>query len=461
MKKVAFHTLGCKLNYAETSTMARNFEAHGYERVNFDQQADVYVINSCSVTARADKKSEEALKKARNQNPQARVVMVGCYAQLQPEKIARIRGIDLILGSNEKFRILDYLEKKEEKKKLQEKKLQLQEEEKKKLQLQEQEQEEEKKLQEPEIHTCSPEDSRDYFPSFSYGDRTRSFLKVQDGCDYHCSYCTIPLARGKSRNQPISEIVEEARVLADSGIKEIILTGVNIGDFGKSSGESFPELIRALDQVPGIERYRISSIEPNLLSEEIIDLVARSGKFLPHFHIPLQSGNDEILGRMRRRYRRSLFREKVEAVRQRLPEAFIGVDLIVGFPGEDEQRFNQTLEFLRGLDVSYYHTFSFSARPNTPAYKMKSRVPDKVIKQRSHLVQQLAEEKKHTFYQRHLGQTREVLFEGSVKDERIAGFTDNYIRVEVPFQKSLPGAIHSVYLQEITGRGTVKGLLVG
>ncbi|MBS3806774.1 MAG: tRNA (N(6)-L-threonylcarbamoyladenosine(37)-C(2))-methylthiotransferase MtaB [Bacteroidales bacterium] len=437
LKKVAFHTLGCKLNYAETSTMARNFEAHGYERVDFNQQADVYVINSCSVTARADKKSEEALKKARNQNPQARVVMVGCYAQLQPEKIARIRGIDLILGSNEKFRILDYLQ------------------EEKKLQLQEQEE----KKKEPEIHTCTPDQTRDYFPSFSYGDRTRSFLKVQDGCDYHCSYCTIPLARGKSRNQPVSGIVQEARVLGESGIKEIILTGVNIGDFGKSTGESFIGLIKALEQVPGIERYRISSIEPNLLTEEIIDFVARSNKFLPHFHIPLQSGNDHILGKMRRRYRRGLFREKVEAVRTRLPDAFIGVDLIVGFPGEDEQRFHQTLEFLKEMDVGYYHAFSFSARPNTPAYNMQPKVPNTVIKQRSHMVQELAEQKKLSFYRRHLGQTREVLFEGSGKDELMAGFTDNYIRVEVPFHESLPGTIHRVYLQEITEGGTVKGLL--
>jgi len=450
VKKVAFHTLGCKLNYAETSTMARNFEAHGYERVDFDQQADVYVINSCSVTARADKKSEEALKKARNQNPQARVVMVGCYAQLQPEKIARIRGIDMILGSNEKFRILDYLE--EEEKKLQEKKWQLQEEEEKKLQ--------EKKWQEPEIHICRPEDSGDYFPSYSYGDRTRSFLKVQDGCDYHCSYCTIPLARGKSRNQPVSEIVEEARVLGDSGIKEVILTGVNIGDFGKSTGEGFLDLMKALEQVKGIERYRISSIEPNLLSDEIIDFVARSGKFLPHFHLPLQSGNDEILGKMRRRYRRSLFQQKVEAIRDRLPEAFIGVDLIVGFPGEDEQRFSQTLLFLKEMDVSYYHTFSFSARPNTPAYRMKSQLPKKVIKQRSQKVQELAEQKKLNFYHRHLGQTRQVLFEGSVQKDQVYGFTDNYIRVEVPYQGSLPGTIRRVYLQQITAEETVQGIIV-
>ena len=448
MKKVAFHTLGCKLNYAETSTMARNFEAHGYERVNFNQQADVYVINSCSVTARADKKSEEALKKARNQNPRARVVMVGCYAQLQPEKIARIRGIDLILGSNEKFRILDYLEKQGEKK--EQWHLQEQEEKKEQGQLQE---------QEPEIHTCTPDQTRDYFPSFSYGDRTRSFLKVQDGCDYQCSYCTIPLARGKSRNQPVCGIVQEARVLGESGIKEIILTGVNIGDFGQSTGESFAGLIKALEQVPGIERYRISSIEPNLLSEEIIDFVARSNKFLPHFHIPLQSGNDQILGKMRRRYRRGLFREKVKAVRTRLPDAFIGVDLIVGFPGEDEQRFNQTLEFLKEMDVGYYHAFSFSPRPNTPAYNMQPKVPNTVIKQRSHMVQELAEQKKLDFYRRHLGQTREVLFEGSGKDELMAGFTDNYIRVEVPFQVSLPGTIHRVYLKEITEGGNVKGIL--
>lgn len=405
--------------------MARNFEAHGYQRVPFDEKADVYVINSCSVTGRADKKSEEALKKARNQNPEARVVMVGCYAQLQPDRIARIQGVDLILGSNEKFRILDYLE-------------------------------DQPPSGKPEIHTSRPGQDRQYHPAYSYGDRTRSFLKVQDGCDYKCSYCTIPMARGESRNQPVSEIVEEARLLGRSGIREVILTGVNIGDFGKSTGESFHELITALEEVPGIERYRISSVEPNLLNDDIIRLVAQSEKFLPHFHLPLQSGSDEILGKMRRRYRRDLFRERIGAIRHIVPDAFIGVDLIVGFPGEDEKRFRQTMDFISELEASYYHVFSFSARPNTPAASMKPRVPRETVRERSRMVQELAEKKKQDFYRKHLGQVRDVLFEGTIKKGMNFGFTDNYIRVEAPHEKDLPGSVIKVQLQELTGRDTVR-----
>jgi threonylcarbamoyladenosine tRNA methylthiotransferase MtaB len=409
--------------------MARNFEAHGYQRVNFDEKADVYVINSCSVTGRADKKSEEALKKARKQNPHARVVMVGCYAQLQPDRIARLQGVDLILGSNEKFRILDYLEN-------------------------------QSPSTQPEIHTCQPGQTHQYHPAYSYGDRTRSFLKVQDGCDYKCSYCTIPLARGKSRNQPVSEIVEEARLLGRSGIREVILTGVNTGDFGKSTGETFQELIAALEEVPGIERYRISSVEPNLLNNDIISFVAQSQKFLPHFHLPLQSGSDEILGKMRRRYRRDLFRERIGAIRQIVPEAFIGVDLIVGFPGEDEKRFRETMDFIRELEASYYHVFSFSARPNTPAASMKPRIPRETVRERSRMVQELAEKKKQDFYRKHLGQVREVLFEGTIKNGMNFGFTDNYIRVEAPREKDLPGSIKKVQLQELTGRHTVRAIPV-
>ena len=409
--------------------MARELEARGYERVDFNEQADVYVINSCSVTGKADKKSEQALKKARNQNEQATVVMVGCYAQLQPEKIARIRGVDLILGSNEKFRLPEYLENLHQ-------------------------------GSEPEVHTCSPGQERDYFPSWSYGDRTRSFLKVQDGCDYHCSYCTIPMARGNSRNQPVSEILEEARQLAHNQVKEIILTGVNIGDFGKSTGESFLDLIRGLEQVNGIERYRISSIEPNLLNQDIIRAVAESHKFLPHFHIPLQSGCDEILGLMRRRYKTQLFSDKIATIRRIIPEAFIGVDLIVGFPGEDEERFTKTFEFLQGLDVSYYHAFSFSPRPNTPAWEMKQQVPQHIIKERSHQVQQLAEKKKHAFYAAHLNQTRPVLFEGSEKEGKAFGFTDNYIRVETETSESLQGRIRQVRLDEMNDRGNIEGRIV-
>jgi len=427
VKKVAFHTLGCKLNFAETSTIARTLEGHGYQQVDFNEKADVYVINTCSVTARADKKSEEAARKARNQNPDARVVMVGCYAQLEANKIARLPGIDLILGNEEKFNLAEHLQAWEH-------------------------------GETSRVHTASLVSAPGYHPAYSWGDRTRSFLKVQDGCDYRCAYCTIPAARGKSRNQPVREIVAQAEQLGAAGAKEIILTGVNIGDFGKSTGESFLDLIQALEKVPGIERYRISSIEPNLLNESIVSFVAQSDKFLPHFHMPLQSGNNEILGKMRRRYNKELFEEKSHLIRDRLPDAFIGVDLIVGFPGEDASRFQKTFDFLQKLDVSYYHVFSFSARPGTPAETMNPKIPGKTIKARSHMVQELAEKKKYNFYTAHVGQTRPVLFEKNMKNGNISGFTDNYIRVSTPSRPSLAGQIKDVYLQQINRDGTLKGI---
>jgi len=423
--RVAFHTLGCKLNFAETSTLARKFLDAGYERVDFNEKADVYVINTCSVTSKADRKSKEAIKKARNQNPGAKIIAVGCYAQLQAEKIANIEGVDLILGSNEKFRILDYLKYHGDK-------------------------------GEPEIHTCSLNDSIAYFPSYSMGDRTRSFLKIQDGCDYVCSYCTVPLARGKSRNQSIGSILEEANNIAESGVKEVVLTGVNIGDFGKSTGESFYELINQLEKIQGIERFRISSIEPNLIKNDIIRFVSRSEKFLPHFHIPLQSGCNEILARMKRRYKRELFKDRIEQIKNYIPEAFVGVDLIVGFPGEDRDKFRETFRFLEELNASYYHVFSYSQRPNTPASRMGGQVPADEIKQRSREIQQLAEEKKEKFYHQHLGETRYVLFENSDKNGSMYGFTDNYIRVETDYS-NLHGEIRETRLKQINNQGNVTG----
>lgn len=425
MKKVALHTLGCKLNFAETSTIARDFSDVGYERVDFNEKADVYVINTCSVTNKADKKSQEAVKKARNKNPDAKVIVVGCFAQLQPGKIASIPGVDLVLGSNEKFHVTEYLDQ----------------------------------LNMPghktEVHSCGLTNNLEFEPSYSAGDRTRSFLKVQDGCDYVCTYCTIPMARGKSRNANISAIVEQAKKIGDSGTREIILTGVNIGDFGKSTGDRFFDLIRELDQVESVERYRISSIEPNLLTDEIIELVASSKKFMPHFHIPLQSGCNDILAKMKRRYNRELFEERVKRVKAIIPDAFIGVDVIVGFPGETNELFNTTHEFLEQLDASYYHVFSFSARPNTPAADMKGKVPAQEIKTRSKILQQLAEKKKLEFYQNNLGTSREVLFEGTAKNKKMEGFTDNYIKTEAAYNPDIAGTIKKVKLESVNESGNV------
>jgi threonylcarbamoyladenosine tRNA methylthiotransferase MtaB len=426
LTKVAFHTLGCKLNFAETSSIARKFTDNGYERVDFNENADIYIINTCSVTKKADKKSEQFIKKARKQNPDAQIVVMGCYAQLQTDKIASIEGVDLILGSNEKFRIMDYLK-------------------------------ERKKNSPPEIHSFNIENTAAYYPSFSYGDRTRSFLKVQDGCDYHCSYCTIPLARGNSRNQSIESIVSEAEQIGQTEVKEIILTGVNIGDFGKTTGESFLDLIKALDQLEGIERIRISSIEPNLLSNEIVDFVKHSKKILPHFHIPLQSGCNAVLAQMRRRYSRELFRDRVDYIRQEIPDAFIGVDVIVGFPGEDVEKYNETLEFLEKLDASFYHVFSYSQRPNTPAAEMGNQIPKQIITQRSKELQELAEQKERAFYKKNLNSKRPVLFENYQKDNQMFGFTDNYIKIETPYNSKLTEQIAQVKLKNINDKGNVTG----
>ncbi|MFP4526328.1 MAG: tRNA (N(6)-L-threonylcarbamoyladenosine(37)-C(2))-methylthiotransferase MtaB [Bacteroidales bacterium] len=419
MRKVAFHTLGCKLNFAETSTISRSFIDKGYEKVGFGEKADIYVINTCSVTNKADKKSQQAVNKARKNNPKAKIIVVGCYAQLQPGEVAEIPGVDLVLGSDEKFKVTEYIDTLENKKNSE------------------------------KIFACGMEQSAEYYPSYSVGDRTRSFLKIQDGCDYPCSYCTIPKARGKSRNPDIDSILKQAEKIGMSGVKEIILTGVNIGDFGKSTGQSFFELIKELEKVKNIQRYRISSIEPNLLSDEIIQFVASSKKFMPHFHIPLQSGNNEILAKMRRRYNKELFEEKINKINDALPHAFIGVDVIVGFPGESEALFNKTYDFLKSLNTAYYHVFSFSARPGTPAAEMKGQVSGNIIHDRSKKVQKLAEEKQKAFYNKHIGTKRYVLFEKALKNKMISGFTDNYIKVETDYHPNLPGKIKKVQLGNI------------
>ncbi|MFO8234305.1 MAG: tRNA (N(6)-L-threonylcarbamoyladenosine(37)-C(2))-methylthiotransferase MtaB [Bacteroidales bacterium] len=423
---MAFNTLGCKLNFAETSTISRSFTAKGFEQVDFNDVADIYVINTCSVTQKADKKSQQAVNKARKNNPNAKIIVVGCYAQLQPGKVADIPGVDLVLGSHEKFRITEFLHPLNE------------------------------HSHKEKIFACGLEESEKYYPSYSFGDRTRSFLKIQDGCDYPCSYCTIPKARGKSRNPDIESIIRQAETIGNSGVKEIILTGVNIGDFGKSTGENFFDLIKKLEKVNNIDRFRISSIEPNLLSKEIIEFVASSEKFMPHFHIPLQSGSDEILAKMRRRYNTELFKNKIKTINEVLPHAFIGVDLIVGFPGEKEALFRSTYRFLESLDVSYYHVFSFSARPDTSAEKMGGKIPGNIIHERSKQIQKLAEYKKLNFYKRFLGTHRDVLFEKVTKNNKIYGFTDNYIKVETNYKKNLSGEIKNIKLVNINPSNNVN-----
>ncbi len=426
MKKIAFHTLGCKLNFAETSTIARQFTEHGYQKVNFNEKADIYVINTCSVTQKADKKSEQAVKKARNLNPDSKIIVVGCYAQLQPETLASIKGVDLILGHREKFRAFDYIEKTISKK------------------------------ESPEIHTCKLNEINNYHHAYSQGDRTRSFLKVQDGCDYFCTYCTIPFARGRSRNQEIKEIIKQAEKIAGAGIKEIILTGVNIGDFGKTTNESFLDLLKNLSKVKNIKRYRISSIEPDLLTSEIIGFISQSEKFLPHFHIPLQSGCNDILDKMNRKYNRELFQDKVNQIRKKIPDAFIGVDVIVGFPGEDEKKFKITEQFLQETDASYYHVFPFSERPNARAAKMNHKVPGHIIKKRARILQSLAEKKQKKFYRRHLGENRPVLFEHYNKEGKMFGFTDNYIKVETNYNENLAETIKEVRLIDLNKHNNVE-----
>jgi threonylcarbamoyladenosine tRNA methylthiotransferase MtaB len=424
--KVAFGTLGCKLNFSETSTIARSFLDLGYQRVDFKEIADVYVINTCSVTDSADKKSRSLIRQATRQNPAAFVVVIGCYAQLKAEEAASIEGVDLILGANDKFNITKFLVNLE-------------------------------KHPHGEVHDCSFNEIVDFQPSSSYGDRTRSFLKVQDGCNYFCTYCTIPLARGKSRNPPIGDLVLEARRLADQGIKEINLTGVNIGDFGKSTGESFLELLKALDQIEEISRIRMGSVEPNLLSDEIIAFVANSQRIAAHFHIPLQSGTNEVLALMKRRYSIELFQERVDAIRKQMPHAFIGVDIIAGMNGETNELFENAYHYIEKLDVSQLHAFPYSERANTKALSITGVVSISERKFRTQQLIQLSTKKLQRFYLNNLGRKATVLFENQSQKKLSGGWTENYIRVEVPYQADLLNCTRLVKLKEINENGHVTG----
>lgn len=434
-KSVAFYTLGCKLNYSETSAIGRMFEDAGYLETIFDNQADIYVINTCSVTDFADRKCRQIVRRALRTQPDALVVVTGCYAQLKPEEIAHIPGVDLVLGAAEKFRMLDYIDQLS------------------------------KAPGKGMVHAATVTEIRDFEQAFSFGDRTRSFLKVQDGCDYKCTFCTIPQARGASRSDSVENVVNNARKIAQMGVKEIVLTGVNIGDFGNGTAviegvkprkeALFIDLISALDKVEGIERFRISSIEPNLCTDEVIEFVADSQRFAPHFHMPLQSGSDKILRSMRRRYRRDLYTARVEKIKSLLPHACIGVDVIVGFPGETDADFADTCRFLSDLDISYLHVFTYSERPNTPAIEMSGVVPMEVRRQRNEILSRLSEKKRDAFYRQHLGQVRPVLFESSKTANQMSGFTDNYIRIEAPLDPALLNTISPVSLKRIRANGLV------
>lgn len=424
-KKVAFHTLGCKLNFAETSTISRSFPEDRFEKVPAGTKADIYIINTCSVTDAADKKCRQAIRKFINQSPDAFIAVVGCYAQLKPGEISAIPGVDLVLGINERFDIAQYLEDFEKKKK-------------------------------GEIHSCELSSSDRFIPSWSYGDRTRTFLKIQDGCDYGCAYCTIPMARGDSKNPEIKFLIEEARGIAEKGVREIVLTGVNIGDFGKSTGDSFADLLRELIKVEGIERYRISSIEPNLLTDEIIEMAVSESKILPHFHIPLQSGCNKILGLMRRRYKREVFAERVAFIRKMLPLAGIGADIIVGFPGETASDFEETYSFLGGLPLSYLHVFPFSERPGTIAANLSGKVTHEEKERRSKILISFSKSKHNKFLELNSGQTARVLFEKTRSGGMITGYTGNYIRVEHPWQTILAGTIRNVQLKDVSTEGKMS-----
>jgi threonylcarbamoyladenosine tRNA methylthiotransferase MtaB len=430
-KKVAFYTLGCKLNFSETSTIARLFEDAGFAKVEFEETPDVYIINTCSVTENADKKCKQLVKRAQKINPEAFIVIVGCYAQLKPEEIAKIQGVDMVLGANEKFNILEHLENKDS------------------------------KLEKAEVSFDNIKNTKDFVPSYSFGDRTRSFLKVQDGCDYFCSFCTIPLARGKSRNASVAETLLEAEKIAQTAIKEVVLTGVNIGDFGQGEGENFFDLIKKLDKVNGIDRFRISSIEPNLLSNEIIDFCLKDSKrFVPHFHIPLQSGCDRLLKLMRRKYERTLYAERVSQIKSIRPDACIGVDVIVGFPGETDEDFMDSVNFLKDLDISYLHVFTYSERANTGAPKLGEKVPMEVRRERSKQLHLLSDRKKHQFYTENIGTERTVLFEHEEDEGIMYGFTENYVKVKFPYQQELTNTFQKIRLTEIDRDGIMKCELI-
>lgn len=429
-KKVAFYTLGCKLNFSETSTIGRAFEDAGYAKVKFDDTPDIFVINTCSVTENADKKCRQLVKKAMKVNPNGFVAIIGCYAQLKPTKIATIPGVDIVLGANEKFNIVEHVEALD-------------------------------KLDETVIANESIKNTKEFVPAFSLGDRTRSFLKIQDGCDYFCTFCTIPLARGKSRNASIAETVAEAKKIAETEVKEVVLTGVNIGDFGQGGDENFDQLTKALDEVEGIDRFRISSIEPNLLSDEIIDFtLTRSKRFVPHFHIPLQSGSDKLLKAMRRKYERSLFADRIKSIKAKNPDTCIGVDVIVGFPGETDEDFMETIDFLKDLDISYLHVFTYSERANTTAVKLGDPVPMHVRKERSKQLHILSDKKKRAFYESNVGKTGVVLFEQEENEGTMYGFTENYVKVKVPYDEVLANTFQKVELTEIDRDGVMKCAIV-
>lgn len=423
-KKVAFYTLGCKLNFSETSGIAQNFEKGGFARVDFEENPDVFVINTCSVTDNADKKCRNIVRRAKKINPNAYVAVIGCYAQLKPKEISIIEGVNLVLGANEKFNILEHVEQLEQDQSL------------------------EAVVMDGDINEVN-----EFFPSYSMGDRTRTFLKVQDGCDYSCSFCTIPLARGKSRSNTISETIDVAKRVAQTSAKEIVLTGVNLGDFGKNNNESFHGLVKQLDLLDGIERFRISSIEPNLLTDEIIETVAHGKKFVPHFHIPLQSGSPELLKAMRRRYKRDVYTSRVQKIKGLMPHCAIGVDVIVGFPGETEERFLETYNYLNELDVSYFHVFTYSERDNTVAPHLENAVDKKTRDDRSKKLRILSAKKKRAFYEENLGKTFPVLFEAENNNDVMYGFTENYIKVKTTFDDSLINEIKTVTLKEIDRDG--------
>ena len=425
-KKVAFYTLGCKLNFSETSTLSRLFEEGGYAKVDFEEHPDIFIINTCSVTDNADKKCKQLVRRALKINPEGLIAIVGCYAQLKPEEIGKIPGVDLVLGANEKFNVLEHIEKITS------------------------------KLEKSIVQFDSIKKTTEFVPSYSYGDRTRSFLKVQDGCDYFCTFCTIPLARGKSRNATISETVNEANKIAQTEIKEIVLTGVNIGDFGQGNEENFYQLIQKLDQVEGIDRFRISSIEPNLLTNEIIDYcLTDSQRFVPHFHIPLQSGSNNLLKAMRRKYGRELYAERVAKIKEIEPTCCIGVDVIVGFPGETEEEFMETVNFLKELDISYLHVFTYSERANTTAIKMEDAVPMHVRKERSKILHLLSDRKKRMFYEQNLGNIRNALIESEQDEGWMYGFTENYVKIRIPFDATFANQFKKVRLIKVNSEGTM------
>ncbi len=439
-QSVAFHTLGCKLNFSETSSIRRSFEDKGYAVVAFDIGADIYVINTCSVTEFADKKCRYEVRRALKQNPQAKIVVIGCYAQLKPTEISNIEGVDLVLGAAEKFNILCYID------------------------------EISKTSEKGMIRAGDVAEANTFIDTFSFGDRTRSFLKVQDGCNYKCSFCTIPQARGASRSDTVENVVKNARKIAELGTHEIVLTGINLGDFGngteviegtKPKKEAmFIDLIKALDNVKGIERYRISSIEPNLCTDEVIQFVAESRSFLPHLHIPLQSGSDSILKKMKRRYNKSLYTQRIEKIKSLIPHCCIGVDVIVGFPGESDDDFIATYNYLKELDISYLHVFTYSERKNTLAAEIDNPVPMNIRRERNQKLRILSQKKRRIFYDKHLGSIRNVLAEKDQKSEFLTGFTDNYIKVNLPYDPSIINTIVPVSLESIASNGNITGLVL-